>query len=364
MSYAVRFRVLPLSLFLCACGGVASSATEHLASGQTVSCNALPPCPEAASIRIAWPGGAHAPIDASIAIDGATHDALDAELGVCATPGTHHVELGGTSLDVDVREGMHTLVTLGAPPTIARVLDDVVPLVASLDRITLPATPTDDSEAALRAYAAALVVAHDAFRARLADVQVAAHQSGDVLLLASAAAPIAQANARAEQLAGSELTRDRLTAIATAMHDDAHAAASMIAIDRMCPVWSPPGVARDGEVSVEVRPRHLDALRIVHVRVAIDDVVAIDEVEPEGELDQAIAEAGIVAAGEHAVSVDAEFAPRPPSSGRTIAVHRTARTVFDEHGMRVRVDVGRSVTPTTAIEEAMTIAIEATSLAH
>lgn len=351
---------------------------------QTVACGApFGTCPGSASLRIRWPEGTHAPLDAQIALDGQPVDAIEAELGVCAAPGTHALRIGGplaetdgsvshryVALTVEVLAGVETRVALARAPVPSELAAEatLVPIdigatVAALGDVVLPRIGTEASPEERRVFAPVLGDAFDAWRARLARVTALATTEGDVVLRAAATDHEARATAIRVTVAEDRPSADRLAAIQRAMRTEIDEAAAMIAIEHACPVYTHRDAAPPlAPVSIEARRYTGQATFVARLRIAIDDVEVLDSgwAETDAIFDATVSD-GVVPPGDHVVLAEATFAGRPlgVSGGfaRRIVVTRDARVTVAEEGTRVRVRALETGTTTTPVEERLVVEI-------
>lgn len=351
---------------------------------QSVLCGApLGACPHSAAIRMRWPEGIHAPLDARVTLDEQTLDPTEIELGVCAVPGVHALriatpqdEADGTvsqrsaALPVEVLAGVETRValsravgmgTLGGVATLSPI--DIGATVRALGEVDLPAIGLDATPEERRVFAPVLASAFDAWRERLARVAGLAESTRDVALRTAATDHEARAQAISVTIAEERPSADRLAAIRRAMQSEVDAAASMIAVEHECPLYThhdpTPSLA---PVSVEARRYTGTATFVARLRIAIDDVEVLDSgwADADGIFDARVVE-GLVPPGEHVVMAEATFAARPVGVSapfeRRIRVLRDARMTVPPEGARVRVRALERGTPTMPIEQRLTVEI-------
>jgi hypothetical protein len=295
-------------------GWTAHPPTEHVTCGA-----ATPLCTDAASLRVRWPDGAHAPDGARFLLDGDPVDAAEAELSVCAVPGTHALRLDGAMpMSIEVVPGAETRVALArgtaglltSEVTLGAI--DVGATVASLGRGELPTIAYDATPEERRVFGPVLGAAFDAWRARLARVTQLAESQHDAVLRAACDDHEARANAIAVTIAEERPSADRLAAIRRAMATEIEAAGTMIAIERSCPLYAEHDPeATLSSITFEARPYVGTSTAVVRIRVAIDEVEVLDTGAPrEAELfDRAVVD-GVVPPGEHVVTAEVTFADR------------------------------------------------------
>lgn len=352
---------------------------------QTAECGVpLSACAHAASLRVRWPDGAHAPAAARITLDAREIAPEEVELGVCADPGEHVLRIAtpltepdGTvtqrslAATIEILAGAETRLALSrgtnatalaADATMVSI--DATATVAALGDAELPSVAYDATPEERRVFAPVLSAAFDAWRARLARVATFAEQQDDVVLRTAAADHVTRSDAIALTIAEDRPSADRLAAIRRAMQTEIGAASEMIAVEHACPLYgdeSPHPLL--APVSVDARPYASDHLFVTRLRVAIDDVEVLDAGSADGgELIERTIADGVVPPGEHDVVAEATFASRAIGAtgrGERPRVLREERLAIGTEGLRIRVRARDTGTRDTAIDVRLVVEITA-----
>lgn len=279
---------------------------------------ATPMCADAASLLVRWPDDARAPDGARLVLDGAPIDPAEAELGVCASVGTHVVRAEASlPRSIDIVPGAETRVVLsrtadgGLSSETSLGTIDVPAMVAALATADLPTIAYDARPEERRVFGPVLAAAFDAWRARLARVHEIATSRADAVLIAACEDHDTRSRGIAITIAEERPSADRLAAIHRAMETEIAAAGTMVPVERECPLFADEADRDPTPVTVQVRPFAGDTTSVVRIRVAIDDVEVLDTGAPRAAelFEHAIAD-GVVPPGDHVVFAEVTFADR------------------------------------------------------